>query len=223
MFCEVRRSSARISRALCCLRASERERERERERENFFSTISFALRQFRASAVQKRIPCELWYFAHNTSRCFLLPSIDVATPPLPRCFSLSTPLLFCYPPTTRVRSTISSPCSTRPTWTTTTITILSFPLLLFFFLFPATSAETLVPFPLAMTILPPPVLFQPRKSKLDAKTRPNVHNARRSTYRVSGTITDGHRFPPSGRNKSEDMLGENVRRPLRCSTALKAG
>lgn len=57
-----------------------------------------------------------------------------------------------------------------------------------------------------------PVLLQPRKSKLDAKTRPNVHNAQSPTYRVSGTIAGGHRFPPSGRDKCEDMLPENARR-----------
>lgn len=78
-----------------------------------------------------------------------------------------------------------------------------FSLLLFLFLFPATSAGILVPLPLAVAGLLS-CSSQPRKSKLDAKTRPNVHNARRPTYRVSGTIAGGHRFPPSGRDKCED-------------------
>lgn len=39
--------------------------------------------------------------------------------PVPFLFSLSIPFLFFRPPTTRIRSTVSSPCSTRPTSTTT--------------------------------------------------------------------------------------------------------
>lgn len=81
MFCEVRRSFARVYLPLYVARGRGK---------SFFSAISFALRQFRALAAQKRIPArELWYFARNAPRCFS--SIDVAAaatlPPPP--FSIS--------------------------------------------------------------------------------------------------------------------------------------
>jgi len=98
-----------------------------------------------------------------------------------------------------------------------------FPSYYFSSFFLATSAGTLTLLLFIAVALLPPVLLQPRKSKLDAKTRPNVHNAQSPTYRVSGTIAGGHRFPPPGRDKCEDMLPENARRlvpRLPCSINL---
>lgn len=102
MFCKVRRSFARISLALCC--------SREREKKRLFGDF------FRASAIpcfrrRKKDPArELWYFARYASRCFS--SIDVATLPV---LSFDLRSLFLHL-TTRIRSTISSPCSARPTF-----------------------------------------------------------------------------------------------------------
>lgn len=133
MFCEVRRGGRR--------KGAGKERARSRvylslyvareSRKKFFSTISFALRQFRPSAArEKRIPRERdGILARNATRCFS--NIDVAIlspapPSLPTptpSFSLSfDPLsIFPRPSTTRIRSTVSSPCSTRPTSTTTSL------------------------------------------------------------------------------------------------------
>lgn len=194
MFCEVRRSFARISPVLCC----------SREREELLFGNFFRAPTIPCFRRPKKDPTrELWYFARNAPWCF---SSDVARPPcsLSTCpFSISPSYdlnsldhIFAM-----FRSSNFRPPPTLPS---------SFYYFSSFFL--ATSAGTLVPFPLIVAVLPPPVLLQPRKSKLDAKTRPNVHNARRPTYRVSGTIASGHRFPPPGWDKCEDMLPENARR-----------
>lgn len=150
-----------------------------------------------------------WYLARNATRCFS--SIDVAIPfpsshPHPLSlsffFSLSTPLSifpsfydsnsldrifamfhpsnFDHHPPALFPPIISLPFSSHFRRNTRSLSARS-----------GCGLSPLVP-------------LQPRKSKLDAKTRPNVHSARYPTYRVSGTIADGHRFPPPGRDKCED-------------------
>lgn len=215
MFCEVRREGRRkgagkgrvtrayISRFMSLARVERTSFRRFLSRSGNFVLPLAAKKGSRANAV---------VFSQRHAMFFSNIDVAIPFPPLPSLptpsssFSLSfDPLsIFPRPSTTRIRSTVSSPCSTRPTSTTTPAIHPPFSLLLFLFLFPATSAGILVPFPLVVAGLPPLVLLQPRKSKLDAKTRPNVHNARRPTYRVSGTIAGGHRFPPPGRDKCED-------------------
>lgn len=216
MFCKVRRAHSfalvRISAALC--------RSRERK-ELLYRAIPFALRQFRASAAQKRIPREQWYFSRNAFRDVFPAS--TSPPPGPSPLSTYRPTFhFSYPPTTRIRSTISSPCSTRPT--SFAIPLRPFPLYYFSSFFEPLPPEHSPAFRFAVAFLPPaptaptppPKLLRPRKSKLDAKTRPNVHKSRCSTYRVSGTIPGGHRFPPRLCGISaEDTLDENVWRFVR--------
>lgn len=115
---------------------------------------------------------ELRYFARNISRCFS--SIDVAPPPPPFFRHLS-------PPSASPSSASSAPFAPSPIFLSSydsnsldhTFAMFHpsnfarhrhhqhhrhppFSLLLFFFLFPATSAGTLVPFPLAVAFLPLP-------------------------------------------------------------------
>jgi len=153
-------------------------------RRNFFSAISFAFRQFRASAVRRKdLPREPWYFARDVFPASTTPPSCTADP-----FSYFAIVL-------RLEFARACPRPRRPPPSR------PFPL---FYYFPSffghfrRNTGPLSPFPSSRA-------FQPRKSKLDAKTRPNVHNARRPTYRVSGTIADSHRFSPPGRDKCEDM------------------
>lgn len=185
---------------------------------NFFSTISFALRQFRASAArEKRIPRE----RRNARWCILANDVflqhrDVAI----LCFSLSLSLFrppFYFSVLLRLLEFARPylrhvpPVQLRPP-PIPTLSSSPFPFYYFSSFFqPLPPEYSSSPFcslvaglqslSLSLDLL---ALLQPRKSKLDAKTRPNVHNARRPTYRVSGTIAAGHRFPPPGRDKCED-------------------
>lgn len=126
MFCEVRRSFARISPVLCC----------SREREELLFGDFFRAPTIPCFRRPKKDPTrELWYFA---ARCF---STGVATT-LPVLFR--PPLLLFLHLTTRIRSTISSPCSARPTFDRR-LPPSPLPFHYFSSFFLATSAGTLAP------------------------------------------------------------------------------
>ncbi|KAL0109156.1 hypothetical protein PUN28_014324 [Cardiocondyla obscurior] len=203
MFCEVRRSFARISPALCC--------SRERE-ELLFGDF------FRAPAIPcfrrpKKDPArELWYFARYAPRDVFPASNVSATHPV-----LFRPPLLSISPSYDLNSldhifAMFRPSNFRPP----PIVPLSPRLLFPPFFPPATSAGTLVP-PFAALIVGRPLVargdsFNPVNQNSTRK-RGQMYTMRGArTYRVSGTIASGHRFPPPGWDKCEDMLPENARR-----------